>query len=147
MEPAWCPSSIADSRSSAQRRLTCDVQTLVSRSPAPEGGKTCRIAHPQLPVTLLIEQSSGVGTRLTQLPKPPLAQAAEIREPNSCNRYFLRERYVTPWYQANQGSGSPVTAIKVPAPSRTIRSSTGFSGVGLLTDTISAAWINCCVPR
>jgi len=52
MDPARCPSLIADSRSSAQRRLTRDVQTLVSRSPAPAGGKTCRIAHPQLPVTL-----------------------------------------------------------------------------------------------
>jgi len=44
----------------------------------------------------LIEQSSGVGTRLTQLPKPRLTQVAEIWESNCHNRDFLQERYATP---------------------------------------------------
>jgi hypothetical protein len=44
----------------------------------------------------LIERSSGVGTRVTQLRQPQLTQVAEITELNCYNRYFFQERYATP---------------------------------------------------
>jgi hypothetical protein len=44
----------------------------------------------------LIERSSGVGTRVSQLRQPQFTQVAEITELNCYNRYFLEERYAIP---------------------------------------------------